>query len=1235
MPMNIDGNFVTRFGDRLPVPYMEKITVRDASFEIQLSFYIKPPNLNEIDSGFYSDYLDSLNNLKVSIVTVADGVKESSIDAESGYSVETNPEDFYRKYGPISIGPAGTMLFEHLTTNDINVLQIATPTNKSYDSTSETNFRTEQVIEYDDMYFVSPNCSTVLYDEALALSAEYDREDLYNSQGELVYKYTKKITIVDEGTIVDSEGTVDTVLQYINAMLSGLTTRFVAFTTSLSEYPNGFTEDQRKHIINSEPQAQLMFKQVSDLSYEQISADNAIKASEITIFKTTAGEHFDDDVLQSIDSAYYGNSELTNIDIINTFTDLIGTTSDEDLQSKFDNLAYVLTVHGKSTDILVRLNEFRKTFVETSTATPVGRFHEKLEIRLYNTNNAVKRGILVRKTLNVSPTVVDARTTATTPYEAPVLHERYDFERANSYIHTKSAKLGAYALPAGYSFSTEEAQLAIESISSTYDRLKETSDELAQECQRAYELIWEAIYEAFDVADDAFEDIIIGARIPQSRPEETARLTRSQYGLYLNTGLRREGGPLPEHYEPVVLKNGGLGSMPIYYEDTGETTGTGGDLDGDGVVASSPQYSPITIKVWPFYESFYADVFNDSGIRLREDSPIRGLNYIEIEPSRILQSTRDITELPEQTNINLYYDIDSASDYALEAEKPNAFYEGMEYIRLADKQSGAMVEIKVEESSRSFKTLGFKKTEYVNKQHTFDADRKIDAAIENFRVAYRSYAIAAADASAMKNAITNYTEIVALGGVAGVELLYTKYNLYLNGFVFFDYEKALHRASNIARVFDVAKVEKLFGNQLSHTYFKVIESKIEKFYDGATTDEVEPGGSIGGGSAEPFEPMPPFSPDDVPDKYDGVGELVFVANDSKYPEVPSSLGNTTSYPHVGDVADTYETYNMYTDRYSNMAIVLPDYLKTTQATGISEDTDYQGALIGNYVEQPSWNMWAGDETDSDRAYTYFIPRSFKFASPDANNDYRLLCYEFQDVVGPYAVGEGADGYGENAADGRQNMGGDFGSDYLFNQNQIGNSYIAAITVKDNTKDMYVMIARTFLQAKDEYEKYYQAIIEECSHNLSDERMNKFFIDGVIANYSSAPHLAPWYRVPLVYLTHMDLLTDMFGGSDEQIKLAAIEMSQRLHPANVTLTEAESFKDMIQSVWETYYQPGTGTATIIMDGFEFNKMIEFGGMGAIDGYVATMNDLPSPVNLDYLGYSFVTGDVVAVDTDDIP
>ena len=40
------------------------------------------------------------------------------------------------------------------------------------------------------------------------------------------------------------------------------------------------------------------------------------------------------------------------------------------------------------------------------------------------------------------------------------------------------------------------------------------------------------------------------------------------------------------------------------------------------------------------------------------------------------------------------------------------------------------------------------------------------------------------------------------------------------------------------------------------------------------------------------------------------------------------------------------------------------------------------------------------------------------------------------------------------------------------------------------------------------------------------------------------------------------------------------------------------------------------------------------MNSTDGYVAIMNDLPKPVNLDYLGASYATGDVVAIDTDDL-
>jgi hypothetical protein len=842
--MNIDGDFVTRFGDRLPVPYMEKITVRDDTFEIQVSFYIKPPNLDEIDSEFYDDYLDSLNDLKVSIVTVADGVKESSIDSESGYSVETHSESFYSKYGPISIGSTGTMLFDHLMTNDINILQIATPTNKSYSSPEDSDFRIEQVMNYGDLYFMSPNCSTVLYDEALAIS-EYAKEDLYNSQGELVHKYTRNITIVDEGTLSDSEGTFNTVGQYVSAMTSGLTTHFVAFTTSLSEYPNGFTEEQRKQITNAEPQAHIMFKQVSDLSYEQLSADNAIKASEITIFKTPSGEFFDGNVLQSIDSTYYGNSQLTNQDVINTFTDLIGTTSDEDLQSKFDNLAYTLTVHGKKSDILVRLNDFRKTFVETSTATPVGRFHEKLEIRLYNTNNAVKNGILVLKTLNVSPTVVDGRETLTIPYEPPTIDEKYDSNKANNFVYTKSAKLGAYALPAGYNFSTEEAQAQFDSFNSLYEQAKELENELADACQESFELVLDSIQAAFnemnEIAAGSFEGI------PES--------IKSEYRYHELDFL---GLTVSARHDPVTIGvDNTCQDIKLYVERDNSRTGTAGDLDGDGVVTTDPTWATVTVKVWPVPIN-YVDLFNEIGIKKINDSGA----YEALNKKDIYAVAYQKTERSSAINSKFYEPWKEISDApsSYTSVQYSYFYELQTAISRAYGQSGAITIISVDKEKVDFGLLAnfsppLKIAEWIaNKEDTveieyiFDSSQTIQQAVLAFSETYKAYLDACINTDQTRVAGNAYAQLAALGGIAGVDLIYTKYNLYLNGFVFFDYEKALHRASNISRILDVAKAEKLFGRELSHTYFKVVGSKIEKFYDASIDDTVEPADLTSGGS---------------------------------------------------------------------------------------------------------------------------------------------------------------------------------------------------------------------------------------------------------------------------------------------------------------------------------------------------------------------------------------------------
>jgi len=1298
MPMNIDGNFVTRFGDRLPVPYMEKIVIKDQTYEIQISFYIKPPNFEEINSYFYDQYINSLSELKVSIVSVIDGVKTDPTDPLTALTPEIDYERYVKKYGPISHATTGTGLFEKLMDNTISILQIATPTNKTYTTEELETFYNEQVISYDDISFVPPNASTVLYNEPMALS-EYIKEDLYDSRGELVHKYTRSIIIEHDSSRLPSEP--NTITAFNNKMISGLTTNFVAFTTSVAEYPNytGF-DDIRTQIINREPYAQLLFNQVSDLSYEQISADKAIKGSELTIFKTMSGELYDGNILQAIDSSYYGNVVLTNNDIVNTFSDLIGTTSDGELQQKFDDLAFMLVVHGKKHDILVKLNEFRKTFVETSTATPVGRFHEKLEIRLFNTNNAVKRGIPLQKMFNMSPTVIDGREKITLEYERPEYGEVYDIEKATNYIYTKRAKLGSYALPSGYSWSTEEAQAEADIMSSQLQVASDLVRELEADCTTQFEQIYYKIQAAFREMDAEVKGSQINEGIPELVPSPT-RLTYTNYttSILNNAGYGR--------FDPISVGASVSPSLPLAVARDETYTGTGGDLDGDGF-GSSATATSITVKMWPYDTKWYSNLFHEKGIRIGDfGADRRNITAEDLSENARQQTGRDVPD--DDYRLKLYKTLNAASlNWTSQTEKdvaankgfslgpiaflnpttlgtavaaelmeefstttddmsgdkleymnafllvtesdkdnPNTFVEVATEVMYAEWQSGRGTDVvRTDEDEGKWAGIDWTGSDDDKsiEEVTWDYNMEIRKQIEKFKEAYKLYLDAILEAEFIKEAINLYTQMAALGGVAGVDLIYTKYNIYLSGFVFFDYEKALKRTSVISKVFDVAKVEQLFGRQLTHTYFKVIEASLNKFYD----KSVSPASSVvdtvyaqrdtilyldGVSTRLGADEVLAGS---VRDSIDLLGsgipyETSYVSYDSLYPADPQSLGSIKSYSHAGE-ADS-DTDDRYTSDYYNLAIALPNIQHTELLSRQYGATDISGSRLGTYVEQPSWGT-PGPLGSPKEEFTYIIPRSFQFADEDADNDYRLICYEFQDVAGSFTVGAGADGWGQSVADGHDNRGGDYGTDYLFDQNQHGNSYIMSIKVEDRTKDLYANIVRMFTKAYTEYDAYYQALIEECSHNLSDERMNKFFIDGIIDNYSSAPHLAPWYRVPLVYLTHMDLVLNTYGGSYENIKAAAIDLSQKLHPSNITLTEAEAFRDRLISFWETYYQPDTGAVWDTIHEYGYVEEHEFGGMNSTDGYVAIMKELPSPVNLDYLGYSYMTGDVVAVDTDDI-
>ncbi|HAI37927.1 MAG TPA: hypothetical protein DCM40_07280, partial [Maribacter sp.] len=212
----------------------------------------------------------------------------------------------------------------------------------------------------------------------------------------------------------------------------------------------------------------------------------------------------------------------------------------------------------------------------------------------------------------------------------------------------------------------------------------------------------------------------------------------------------------------------------------------------------------------------------------------------------------------------------------------------------------------------------------------------------------------------------------------------------------------------------------------------------------------------------------------------------------------------------------------------------------------------------------------------------------------------------------------------------------YGGDYLYDAWGDYNFYTINIKMADYSKNIMTNLIKTYEKMMTDYTDYYDAARDECSYNKTDDKLNKFFIDGIMSDFSDLPFEAPWYRAPVVYHTHLDMLSNIYDGNKDMIMAAALIDAERLLPANARLRELEGFFVKIKGLRDFYYVPGTDFY-VNYDDTKFFLTKEFGGHpdgDSQDGYHAMLAGLPKPVNVDLLGYSSKTGNVVIVDTEDL-
>ena len=1187
--LNIDGNNLNKFGAKLPIPYLEKITVFDESISILLSFYIEGIQ-NEEDSPLYQDYVASLATLKYSVVAVMDG--ELQAYSDSGFTVSDpmlfDSSDRYDKYGPVKLGSQGSQLFQQLKLGQINIFDIIrTDYNDYAGSMPDVDlWRSHNLLNFQEVGdpdspalgyegVPRPNNSNVLHYSFLALEgddAEFEKQILYNSDGTPVYKYTTQINIID---LAQGPTGTNTMKEFIAGMAQGMETHFVAFTTSLDAYPD-LSSRQKSDIKDKTARAKLMQMTVSDMSYEMVSKDNQIKADQIAIFKLSTGDvYIGSPPIQAIDSIYYGNTPADHREIIATFTDLIHETTDRDLENKFNELAYIISVYGQEIDILPRLNTFRKTFLETSTAVPVGRFHEKLEIVLYNMNNKIKQGNRLHKFLNVNPTVIDNRIVAgTTGYENPTFPgPPYGYQNGRHYIYTEKHKLGSYALPHGPKWDTEELRATAQAYKDAMNIAQATMVSSMQRAMLQHRSLLDTIQ--ISILEPYTKNGIDVDWLDE--------YGKSYFGVL--PALKKWGGGV-KYYKHWMYEWRETRQLLDYekdkwWEELIETLVT-------AVVYSVPTilgYANLALKVREGEVDWNETIIDfPDGIKgfYESDNTERMIDWYS---SNSTAGQIAIDYAGETLTSYVWGGITAAYgsdmyDNLYKSTNGDDIYWTLKPSRSSRDWYGAgvdQIQVALNASGKTCTVKGF--------SFTFDPAGMIPNQYELYVDAYKLYLQAVGDVMIYMEMLLDFHLAASLNS----DVYYENYNNFLGGFVFFDYEKAINTASELSKILPVSKIESLFGRELTQTFYQMRESGISKWYDNSTVDLIV---------------------DDL--GLDVTAELV------------AEIGN-------GRHAASHSTWqgeliNKHEPEVSAISAPIETEINTLDID-IIEDDQY-GTYMNGFLDQET----IGPRPDT-KVVTHFLPRNFKFTDPQSSNDYRLIAFELQDSSGPHEVATSEHNQGEYNTNTYS-----YGDDQLYTAWQPGTYYTPHVEIFDFSRDVYTALVKTYERMMwTDFEEYYESAIEECSYNNSDEVLgyfNKFFVDNVIDHYSDSPHDAPWFRAPVILHTHLDIVNNAYQGSEELIKQAALMDSEKIHPATATLEQLVAFREKIQLFYETYYEADSGLVWEAAELTENNITKVFGGEDTAAGQWPTMRNLPNPVNIDYLGYSSMTGDVVTIDTDEL-
>jgi hypothetical protein len=457
-------NIVDTFGINLPIPYVNKVTLRTDSIDATISLYFSLNVEDDIDT-----FLSGMQELNVYVVPVVDAqlaTAEQMVDAYgsfigtsdmsdsealdlvygAGYdaidssrrttkahNVIKEKADILRYISGLSIEiPVGAT--EDGWAGDTASIPLFEPyvTPSSYTSPVGDEYTQDQLVLLLPQ-ISSTNETTWAYQLDLSDFTLVSTE-VQDNAANTIYKFNADVQLQFASTVGQQDETMTNtyVFEALKANLS-----LFCFSTPLELNGEEFFDTIKPAALEKNGLSELYRSCLSPLSYQNVLENGDIIDQKTTSYQYSSGVSFYGTPIQALDGTYHDTDPAFLQKIINYFQPMLGRVSETSFQQAINNLAFIVATYKNTPEFLLKLNEFKATFYDKSGQTSVSRWFSQVSDVILRTNSEVMSRALLTRYLMSRRVIVDKRAASSAGYSAPEQVELSSMQ--TDYVYMKEA----------------------------------------------------------------------------------------------------------------------------------------------------------------------------------------------------------------------------------------------------------------------------------------------------------------------------------------------------------------------------------------------------------------------------------------------------------------------------------------------------------------------------------------------------------------------------------------------------------------------------------------------------------------------------------------------------------------------------------------------------------------------------------------------------------------------------